>query len=252
MIDNRLKEKAELKEQLLKYKEIFSQDIYAYLKALLELEFSVIKPNISQDKRNLIANMAIYRDIALYNIYHQALNLANNMPNVRARQIYNDLTLRNMDILLWKFDYNQPSDSLSKDYEYKTIGQINLYRAIEDKQMKQAELERVKKELEELYEAKNPYSYQGNFGGPRTNWEFEHLQEIRKYETLYNKLAYQKELTDEEKEEMEITQLFYQKCLDNYDLTENDFTKEKLNFYPKETLVKHEPNLTLTIHKKYL
>ncbi len=246
MIDNRLKEKAELKEQLLKYKEIFSQEIYAYLSALLELEFSVIKPNISEDIRFLIANMAIYRDIALYNIYHQALNLANNMPNVRARQIYNDLTISSDNVDLFTFDYN------SKNQGDSFIGQINLHHSLVDKEKRQAELERIMNELELLYDAKNPYKDTTRYGGPRTNWEFMHIQNVRTYEALYNSLKYKKELTKEEQIEVKLTQKFYQKCLDTYGLSENDFTKEQLNFYPKETLVKYEPNLTLTIHKKYL
>ena len=64
-----------LEVELKEYKRILSKSTASYLEDLLNLEYSVIRPNISDEKRIVLSRLKIYVNIAKYNLYHRSFNL---------------------------------------------------------------------------------------------------------------------------------------------------------------------------------
>ena len=63
--------KKRLNGELKKYKEVMASGLYDCLKAMLELEISALGPKISNKQRENLtkANMSLYRQISIYNIF---------------------------------------------------------------------------------------------------------------------------------------------------------------------------------------
>ena len=96
------------------------------------------------------------------------------------------------------------------------------------------------------------------FGGPDSIWAFEHSQKIRQYEELFTQLDSKKELSDEDKKEIEMTNLIHDLLLEDYGLKISDFIQQTNSFdseekkYTEKTLVKEMPNLTINNYIKYI
>ena len=71
----RVRTKEELIELLKGYRGILNKEMVEYLESIINLEFSVIKPNITDEDRLPLSELDIYREAATYNIYERALSL---------------------------------------------------------------------------------------------------------------------------------------------------------------------------------
>ena len=243
--------KEELQETLKMYKGILTNPIADYLNSLLELEFSVVKDYIDDTNRKALTNLDIYKRIAQYNIYMRALNILRESGLSYKKKDENNIlsifaSLEFKDIELFAFDYSNGLDNLSIVQEgvvTKRIGDIFLYQVVKDEEFKEKELEKAMYKLESLCNAKNPYRLNPyTCGGPASYWEIKREREIRKYETLRKELEHQKELNDDEKKEIEITNKVYEMLLEDYGLT-NNFKNEEISEDKK--LVKRMPNLNI-------
>lgn len=271
---NKINTKEELIELLKGYRGILTEPILNYLNSLIELEFSVIREYISDSDRKALAELEIYKRISIYNIYNRALNLFNE-KKIKYSCSSNDNVLEsltiyiplndNSNIRVFKFDYKgfHPNgwNTVKIPDEYKTmkIGNISLYQSLENQELRDDELNRVLNELERLYDARNPYpSRRGVSGGPGSQWAFKHAQKIKEYEKRFTELDRKKELTDIDKKEIEITNRIRNLLLEDYELTNKSFEEEdKPVFRSKEsilqkTLVKRQPNLSITNNIKYI
>ena len=109
-IRNRINTREELVKLLKSYEDILSIQMVDYLKSLIDLEFSVVRDNISDKDRVVLSELQIYRRVAMYNIYNRALYLFNksNIDLVTdddlALTIYTSIKEKN--IKLFDFDYN--------------------------------------------------------------------------------------------------------------------------------------------------
>lgn len=262
-IINKVNTKEELTRKLKGYNGILNNSIIDYLTSLIELEFSVVRENICKDDRKSLSKLDIYKRIAIYNIYNRTLKLFKekiaDFDFYDYEKDYENLIISislnvSNNIRLFNFDY---SDSISSTGK---IGTISLYQTLESKKLREAELNRIIDELEKLYNAHNPYPFQSlrGFvaGGPRARWDFKHEQEIEKYEKKFIELDNKKELSDDEKREIEITNQVYNLLLDDYGLTSKSFNKRKQEnteeTYLQKTLVNKQPNLTIENNIKYI
>lgn len=260
----RINTKEELITLLKKYKGILTNPMIEYLNSLIELEFSVIRENISDCDRIALSELEVYKRIAKYNIYNRALNLFNeqNVPEIQTysnKAWYKGL---NVYYLLGEqkiplFDFNYEEKEL--DYELKTsgfktmnIGTISLYQTLDYK-------EELINKLKKLCAQQNPHRY--TFipyivGGPASKWEIDHEGLIRSYEKELVKLDSRKELTAEEKKEIEVRTRFFELLLEDYGLTNEDFIEESSknsgNSSLQKTLIKKIPNLTINNNIKYI
>ena len=161
--------KDELKHILNNYKGILSDAMINYLNSLIELEFSVVRDYISESDRTCLSELEIYKRVAMYNIYYKALNLFkeneinismySNNENYEGLKVYYSLSNKNINL----FDYNYKEGTMGfkskipNGYKTMNIGNITLFKTVENKKQKEAELMRLLIELNRLYDEKNPY-----------------------------------------------------------------------------------------------
>lgn len=247
-----------------------------YLNSLIELDFSVIREYIKEDDRKSLAELEIYRKVAIYNIYHRALHLFNQKKaefNFSSNQdSYEGLTVTvplddNTNVRVFDFNYNgfdfdhYNIDKVPDTYKLMPIGTISLYQSLENKELREEELNRVLKQLEKLYDTPNPYSphyslYSDVAGGPASQWDFRHKQKIKEYEQMFTELEKKKDLSDVDKREIEITNQVHDFLLEDYGLTDKSFEEEsKPKFCPgkfiqPKSLIKRENNMQKTFVKR--
>lgn len=269
---NKVNTREELLELLKEYRGILSNPMQDYLNSLIELEFSVIRDYIKDKDREVLAELEIYKKVAIYNIYNRALKLfkmkdmqlsiSGNENGFESLDVSTQLNDKNVRLFHFNYSENRSLNYKIPD-EYKTmrIGTVNLYQTLESKELREKELNRVMNKLEMLYDAHNPYpSPRKKIGGPSQQWSREHSLKIAEYEKLFTELDSKKELTDEDKREIEITNEIYNLLLEDYGLTKESF--EEVRNRPKfgfesysnlqKTLVKRQPNLTITTDIKYI
>lgn len=272
---NKINTREELIELLKGYKGILNVSMINYLKSLIDLEFSVIREYISDNDRAAISELEVYKRIAMYNIYNRALNIfkqneseleiSDDNDDIEGLEVYASLG-EERSFKLFDFDYHEGpmgfSSKIPSGYKTMKIGNISLFQTIDSKEHREAELMRVISELDRLYDERNPYHSRPNtYGGPAPQWDFEHARKIRAYEEKFNQLDAKKELTDDDKKEIEITKTFHELLLDDYGLTDKDFEDEKnqhsLAFCREKTelqktLVRRIPNINIRNNIKYI
>ena len=269
---NRVNTKEELLELLKTYRGILSNPMQDYLNSLIELEFSVIRDYIKDEDREALSELDVYKKVAIYNIYNRALTLFKKQEmqfNISGNEegferLYVSTRLSDRNVSLFDFYYGERrsfNDKIPDEYKTMIIGSISLSKTLESKELREKELNRVMNKLEMLYDAKNPYpSSRKKIGGPSSQWRYEHSIEIKKYEDMFTELDSKKELTDEDKREIEITNEIYNLLLEDYGLTKDSFeevkSRAKFGFESysnlQKKLVKRQPNLTITTDIKYI
>ena len=272
---NKVKTKEELLELLKQYKGILNQTTFDYLNSLLGLEFSVTKDCISDSDRKVLAELDVYRKIAIYNIYNKTKNLFNSQNaeyiilgnNEGFEGLHVSTRLDDRKIKLFDFNYGMIHVSDWNNcgtHSFETLDNcyVTLFQTIENKELIEAELDRIMNVLEKLYDERNPFHYhRGRIGGPGTTWIYDHERKIQLYEKMFNELDGKKELSDDDKKEIEITHQIHDLLLKDFDLTSESFIDEdsciaailgnkvtKLN----KTFVKRIPNCTITDYIKYI
>lgn len=259
-VNDKVKTKTELLELLKKYKGILSSSMIEYLNSLIELEFSVIRNEISETDREALSELAMYNQISIYNIYYRALNILkkeNEQYYISSeRGLYCSYKLNNHSITLFKFNYSTIKPTMNK---------INLYQTLEGATQRKAELDMVIEKLDKLYNEKNPYYMEpGVYGGFGTNWILHHEDQIRYYEQKFEELDKKRELSNEDKKEIAITNHIHKLLLDDYGLTKDDFKDESsensisnifddtLDSQLEKVLTKKLPNLEIIDNIKYI
>lgn len=187
---NKVKTKEQLLELLKKYKGILTETMLDYLNSLINLDFSVIRDYISDSDRKVLAELDIYKKIAIYNIYNKALNLFNEVKmqfNISSNE--DSFESLNVSILwsdrvveLFNFDYGEHlgcNDKIPKGYKTMKIGNVSLYQTLENKELREIELNRILNRLEKLYDQCNLDSYHHVnqdvvVGGPESYWSYQH------------------------------------------------------------------------------
>lgn len=256
------------KEQLIlilkKYKGILNRTMYDYLNSVIELEFSVIKKNISDADRTVLAELDIYKKAAIYNIYKRIVNIVNQKQKKLNISAYNTdmLYVNALDgsyFNLLEFNYPRKTNMADMPEGYKNIniGCISLFQTISNNEQKQAEILRIKEILNRLYNEKNPHpSNFGCIGGVHEIWNFEHTKIILKYEQKLAILSENKPLTDVQKSEIEITTQFHNELLEDYGLTAESFKMENGQSEGPENVNMQKvfamPNLVIKDNIKYI
>lgn len=262
----RINTKEELIELLNRYKGILSYSMISYLNSLIQLEFSVVRDYIEEKDRESLAELELYKKVAIYNIYNRALTLLKDKKIKYSflddEDGYEKLTIfihivEKKPINVFDFDYKEfHSDnwSLTKipaGYKTMKIGTISLYQTLVNETLREKELNRVRNNLEKLYY--NRAKFQD------LEQSCQYVQEIERYEKIFAELKKRKDLNDCEKREIEMTNKIHDLLLKDYGLTNQSFEEEKNPiFYDNEptllqrTLIKKQPNLSIINHIKYL
>lgn len=261
--------KEELLQLLKDYKVIFNNHVIDYLESLINLDFSVIRENIDEKSKEALSELEIYKRIAIYNIYNRAINIftQSNMPLIITgndegfESLSISVPIEDRNIKIFDFKYGeQKSLNYKIPDEYKTmkIGSINLYQKIENKELRIQELKRIINKIEMLYGTQNPYQYHPKkVGGSYVKWKIERQKEIEKYQKMLDKIDSHNELTEFDIKEIKIMNKAHDLLLEDYGLTNDSFeddvsiTSKRSNNLQK-TLIKRQPNITITNNIEYI
>ena len=266
----RVRTKEELIELLKGYRGILNKEMVEYLESIINLEFSVIKPNITDEDRLPLSELDIYREAATYNIYERALSLFkeskckleiyDNTTNIEGVIAY--AKLNDEKIRLYRFNYKEdfPNYEIPTGYKTMKIGNIFIYQTVNSENISKLEIERLKEILEEEKRKTSPYPHDPyRYGGPATNWILSHQEYIDSLEKKLAKLKDKTELTFEDEQKIEVTKVYNDLLLDDYGLSEEDLKEEKIKSIPtnehtllEKRLIKKMPNIKIIKDIKYI
>ena len=247
----KISSREELKESLNRYKRILNPRVIDYLNQLVELEFSAVKDIIDIEDREILQNLDLYKNIVAYNIYNRTLELLSNEQELKI--------FDNKDRISGLMAYKGIGNSAIRmlDYNYEN-GVLKLFQTVDDKKVRDEQLELVMTKLEQLYDKKNPYhSNLELYGGPATRWNFDYRKEVSEYEKLFTRLDSKKEITDYEKKKISITKKYHDLLFEEYGLTDDDFiiskqTPTTIDNISNKTLVKKLPGLRIENNIEYV
>ena len=207
-----------------------------YLESLIELEFSVVRDYISDKDREALFELEIYRRVLVYNIYNRALKVFSesgrdliidgNSDGIEGLKAY--ANVGNNTIKLFNFNYDD-----------KYNGDISIFQSLADKNVREAELCRIFKNLEYLYDEDNSHKVVDSmrFGGSDSLCAMARQDKIKDYEKQFYELE-KRVLTDDDRLEIELTNEFYDLLLDDYGLDGRSFRAKKDPLKNEETLMK--------------
>lgn len=260
--------KNQLMDLLNANKDNLSFSMLSYLRALIDLEFSVIKDNISDEDRLALSQLEIYKKAAMYNIYKRAIKLFEqnessliiscDKDEVKGLKIYTPIGNRKYKL----FDYSFSEFDVPQGSKEVNLGTISLYQSVGSEEQIEAELERILTKLEELYNSKNPYPFPKTYtsGTLYSQWDDNRSGEIDRYEGSLYLLDYKRELSSEDRRKIEISGKFHKLLLDDYGLTDQDFIDDKMTMSLmnddgrlaiQRKLVKTIPGLTVKSNIRY-
>ena len=251
----KISKKEELTQLLEKYKLVINTYMIDYLKCLIDLEVPVTKNYITDDERRVLSELDVYRKASIYNIYNLSKNLLKKYEDnydIETIDEYGLLRFRLNGVNVFGFDYRNSNKN-------KEIGIISLFQNIEDAELRNEELERVKNKLDELYNQENPLFNKFNIcEGPFDYWDKMKNAEIKAYQELFKKLESRKILTDKEMKSIELTKLFHDSFFKTFGLESNSFFQKKEDPFKidakslEKVLVKKMPLLEINDNIKYI
>ena len=253
------------------YKGILSKEMIEYLDSLIELEFSVIKDYIALDNREILTELSIFRYASIYNIYNRTIKLIkeNKLPleinkfdkpiDVRENSLnLSFVTKSKKRINVFEYDYNYHSPYRNKIPEYyynRSLGGITIYQTLESKERIKKEINLILGRLEKLYDKDIPIRTLIEEELIGYNTPFENKVKIGLLEKRFTELDSKKDLTEEEKDEIKVTNYASEIILDDMGLKEEDFTTDKEDFTTDKedlfNLSKEFTNLEETKVKKF-
>ena len=231
----RIDTREELLERLNLYKGILSDHVVEYLNSIIELDFSVLKEYLSIEEINSLSELDIYKRAAIYNIYNRALKIV--QKNSEKLKIYGNeygvsglnifMPLKAKNARVFSYNYGESPkirEKVPEGYTTKNLGNISLYQVLENDSLRQIELERIMKKLENLYDESKNLSF---LEKKNAAYVFALTQEIERYERMFTELDSRHGLTDEEKVMMETTNIIHDAFLDDYSLSHKKFDDER-------------------------
>lgn len=249
IVDKRILNKEELIEKLKCYKLILSPQMYEYLMCLIQLEFSVVREYINDAERKMLAELKVYENILLYNIYQKAFNMIDENSlwidgfNDSINPYFFRLISPEIRLDLFNFDYSLRNI-------YQSNYDISIYQVLEGSQdSREKEILRIMNQLEQ-------------FDSERAFWDGYYSLKMEKLKGKIQQLDGKVELSDVEKKIIDISKRFYGLLMEDYGLTEDSFGEYKdeetnLTLFPttgycEKSRVKKMPKLTIKHNIRYL
>lgn len=225
----KVKDEGELRSYLKASSGVFDKDIVRYLDGLIDLDFNVVREDISDEDMKILSQIDLYKEIVIYNVYNRSrkiltnlfeshkipYKIADNENNIEGLEVYLKLSRENFEV--FDFDYsNGKSDII--------LSKLHAYT----KEEKEAAMDEILKKLEYLYDQKNPYPIpsEGVFGGPYPAWEATHSNEIKMWQDKFTELDNRK-ITDAKRRNIEITEKVYEYLMNDFGLEDSDFEEDK-------------------------
>ena len=223
-IDSQEKLNAWLEE----YKGILSGEMFDYLNSLINLEFSVVRKNINEKDRELLSELHIYERIAMYNVYHRALQIFNS-SNRRVKIWDNTKMFEGVGVESGGKDYKDLfvySYDRDRTYKVPACGEILIHQYTFDKGQKKEEIERLKEKLKHTHIGSlrpNVDAEGHELYGPNSLQVANYEARVKGIQEEIEKIKNSMKLSSKDKRIIEMSKEFHDLMLEDYGLTENDF-----------------------------
>lgn len=232
-------DKSYLLEYLQAHKSILSKYIYDYLECLIGLDISILKSGyISEEEMQYLMQLGLFQSIAKYNIYERSKAIidqgASKYDLIISASDDKKEYLRVMGIdednQFCVFDYQALNDLIN----------INLYNIIESPLNREKEINRIVRNIDNLYD--NQARYQ-NTNGKNIQ------EEIREQQAIRHELIARTNLTGKK---VETLNHFYTQFMIDFGVPTHEFTSSSTTSNIMEkTLTKKCPGITLNQNIKY-
>ena len=148
-----VKTKEEMIEDLKGYQAFLNSYYYDYFRSLIELQFSIFNKNISDEEKKRLSELDIYREIAKYNIYNQAIDLVKDEnASLNGNEKKNEgLTIYVNDSRVFDFNYRaRVYDAKAiEGYKRSDVGTISLFQTLDSRPSFEEEVSKLKKKIQE-------------------------------------------------------------------------------------------------------
>lgn len=237
----------ELKDELLRYKNILSSDVYSYFEALLGLDISILN-NYSREFEEMVSGMDIYRKLVMYNNYHFArrifdkesknisLEIGGNERGIEGLTVEGKIGEVNFPI--FDYNYSMAYDTFNRHpipdgCKVIKTGDINLYRdcILEGDNVQEDILLNIKNCMRELSMEKNPYlkGKKSEYNDTLVSmWNLRHEVEIKYYQRLFKRLSERQIYSSYFLEQCNIQNYFDKIFRDAYGISDDDCFDEKV------------------------
>lgn len=261
---SKINSREELEEMLKRYKGILDPSVFEYFEFLLGLDFSVVRNYITDEERESLSELVVYKKIARYNIYSRALDFYKKYQSKYHLYCKDDsdsglsfFSVHNKNFIpVFNFNYLENSNYLSPTNIFDgfvpmNVGNISLFQTIENADLKLEELRRIKKSINKSYLASKP-------AGADSSWYSKNLEAIKDYEALLKKIEKEYKKDDYE---IEVTNVFHDYFIEDYGLDESTFYDiGKLNYVLDDRfttaldkkMVKRMPSINIDNNIKYV
>ncbi len=250
----------ELNELLKVYSKKIDYNYIRIIKSIIDLEFSALsKYLLNKEDRELLSNIHLYREAAIYNIYYRAMEIINREKNnyditiINNNNNYEGITVTGItpekeSFNIYDFNYTKP-----KPY-------IKLYKYLQNYTRRDKEIEKLFLELDRLYYTINPFANSKGINKElEIEWQIEHDRKIVRIEEMIRQLESRNKMPAEERYKGEVQNYFSRLFEEEYDIKPKkeyiDIRKTSLQFANNQPmfseLKKEYPSLTLTKEVNY-
>ena len=253
----RVYNKGELLALLKQHEGVLNSEMIDYLKSLINLEFSVVKNNITDADRRILTDVELYRKIAIYNIYNRVIELLKPYKDsveislgrgIGGLEVYAACDNRHFKIFDYSYESVMFKSTLSPYYGHDDIGNISLFRTISDKGVIDEEKMNILEKLDILYKVSSRHDELGEtstYGGCINESAYLNRKEIRDLEQRYTNIDNKTSLTHIEEKEIEVTNMFNDILLGDFGLDIDDFTSIGNLENGNRAMVKKLPNMII-------
>ena len=240
----------ELYQKLCQYQSVLNESTLNYLCELISLQRSVLEENeILKERGNILGQLDFYREILAYNIYHRALGIIDSFERgeqLQIEKIVKEQEFRVTGIMEAGKEFPLFSYDSKKEIEEKPTHLITLYESVRDLEQRELQKGYVLQQLQELYHRKALTEYNDGY-----NYQLcmKMEQQIVYYENEKKELEEHENLTDTDKQMIQIQEAFCNEFLKDYQIKKEDFEemtnaskraciKTKRKAYPSITVIR--------------
>ena len=226
---NLLESKTDLLESLNQYKWLISKEAYEYLESLLNLEISAFNPEFSDNNREILRKIDLYKKMAIYNICHRTKNLlSSNSEGILIDtverydhpvefNIFGIINNRNFDCFRFNISEENPL----------YIGDAIISSSAINAELRNQEIERLHSLHNEKNNQDNPHAMHDGIKRLQdengSSWEVTHRYELNRIKKQYDNLA-MFTLDEKTKEEIAAKNYLANLILQDMNLKDTDFT----------------------------
>lgn len=227
----------ELYQKLDQYQSVLNESTLNYLCELISLQRSVLEEKeILEERGNILGQLDFYQEILAYNIYHRAIGIIDSFERgeqLQMEKIGNQQEFNVKGTIEAGKEFPMFSYDSKKEIEGKPIHSITLYESIRDFEQRELQKNYVLQRLQGLYHRKALTEYND---GENYQLCMKMEQQIAYYENEKKELEEHENLTDTDRQMIQMQEAFCNEFLKDYQIKKEDF--EEMTNFPKRVCIK--------------